>query len=82
MVWGKAETIRLSSGYRFTIPKAIRAKLGIAPGQRFVMREEQGVIKLVPAPADPIRHLRGALNGGPSVCEELLCERARDLEHE
>jgi bifunctional DNA-binding transcriptional regulator/antitoxin component of YhaV-PrlF toxin-antitoxin module len=82
MVWGKAKTIRLTSGYRFTIPKDIRAELGLMPRQRFVMREEEGTILLVPLPEDPVRHLRGQLGEGPSVTEELLRERTRDLEHE
>ncbi len=82
MVWDKTTLIRLSSGYRVTIPKALRTKLGIKPGQRFVVREEDGTVHLVPVPADPVRHLRGVLGDGPSVTEDLLRERARDLQHE
>jgi len=82
MVWGKATLARLSSGYRVTIPKALRTKLDIKPGQRFVVREQDGTVLLVPVPTDPVRHLRGILKEGPSVTEELLTERERDLEHE
>ena len=82
MACGGTKLARLSSGYRMTIPKAMRTKLGIVPGQRFVMREKEGTIVLVPVPADPIRYLWGICRGEPSMADELLRERARDLEHE
>jgi bifunctional DNA-binding transcriptional regulator/antitoxin component of YhaV-PrlF toxin-antitoxin module len=82
MVLGKTKTIRLTSGYRFTIPKDIRAELDLVPRQRFVMREQEGTILLVPVPEDPARHLWGIFEGEESMADELLRERARDLEHE
>jgi len=74
--------VRLSADYRFTIPKALREKLGITPGQSFEMTVEGHSIVFTPIPADPIRFLRGRYKGQPSMTEELLRERARDLEVE
>lgn len=73
---------QLSSKYRFTIPKEIREKLGIKAGQRFVMSDKNGSIVLTPVPDDPIEFLHGYYKGEPSMAEQLLEERARDLEHE
>ena len=72
-------TVRVSSNNRITIPRALRAKLGISPGQKLWLREQDGSMIMVPVPADPIKYLCGALRGGPSLTKELLEERARDL---
>lgn len=72
----------LSSGFHFTIPKEIRDKLGIKPGQRFVMSDRDGSIVLTPLPDDPIESLCGCLKGGPSLTQELLEDRAADLKHD
>jgi len=77
-----SSVVKASSKYQIAIPKAIRRKLDIRPGQRFLISERDGNIVVTPVPADPIRHLRGILSEGPSVTEELLAERRRDLEHE
>jgi len=72
----------VSSNYRITIPRALRAKLGIRPGQKLWLREQDGSMIMVPVPADPISFLCGAFRGGPSMTKELLEERARDLASE
>lgn len=74
--------VRASSRYQIAIPKRVREKLHIKPGQRLAVTERNGSIVLTPVPDDPIAFLRGAIKGGPSLTEELLHERARDLEHE
>ncbi len=76
------DTVKLTTGYRFTIPEKTRRKLGIKPGQKFSVMERNGTIVLVPLPDDPIDFLYGRLKGRPSMTAELLAERARDLEHE
>ena len=72
----------VSSTYRVTLPRDIREKLCITPRQRFAVTERDGSIVLTPVPDDPIGFLRGCLAGGPSLTQELLQERARDLQHE
>ena len=72
----------ISSKYQVVIPKALRNKMGMRPGQKLSVVEEKGHLALVPVPDDPIEYLCGAARGEPSMTEELLKERARDLEHE
>lgn len=74
--------VRASSKYQIAIPKQVRAKLHIKPGQKFVVSDKGGSVVLTPIPEDPIEALYGYYKGGPSMAQELLEERARDLEHE
>jgi AbrB family looped-hinge helix DNA binding protein len=74
--------VRASSKYQVAIPKAIRNRLGIRPGQRFLITDVRGGIELTPIPNDPVEYLTGILAGEPSMTAELLEERKRDLEHE
>ena len=74
--------VTVTSRYLVTIPKQVRAKLGIKPGQCFSVTERDGRIVMTPIPEDPIRFLCGAAKGEPSMTQALLEDRARDLEHE
>ena len=74
--------VRASSKYQIAIPKNLRVKLGIKPGQKLMADEKDGAIVLVPIPSDPIDFLCGIIKEGPSLTAELLKDRARDLEHE
>ena len=74
--------VRVSSRYMITIPRSTRTKLGIEPGQRFVVEERDGGIVFMPVPEDPIEFLCGVYKDGPSLTQALLEERARDLKHE
>lgn len=74
--------VALSSKHQFTIPKEIRTKLEIKPGQRFLMSDRNGSIVLTPVPDDPIEFLCGCLKDGPSLTKELLEDRAADLRHD
>lgn len=74
--------VRASSKYQVAIPKAVRDKLRIKPGQRLTVSEADGVIVLTPVPLDPVGFLCGILKGEPSISEELVGERSRDLERE
>lgn len=74
--------VKASSKYQIAIPKAIRTKLRIKPGQQLTMSESDGVILLTPIPPDPAAFLCGIFRGEPSMTAEILYERKRDLEHE
>lgn len=74
--------VRTSSKYQIAIPKHIRTKLGIRPGQEMAVTDRDGSVVLTPIPSDPIEYLCGIHEGRPSMTRELLEERARDLEHE
>jgi AbrB family looped-hinge helix DNA binding protein len=63
------------------IPKDVRERFGIKPGDQIEVVTVGGTITLIPVPDDPIAAGRGFLKGGPSWTE-TLAEKRRDLEEE
>ena len=63
------------------IPRAIRERYGIKPGDRVELVAFGGTISLIPIPEDPIAAGLGLLKGGPSWAE-MLAEKRRELEEE
>lgn len=64
------------------IPKEVRKRHCIQPGDKFVIIDYGRGITLYPASKDPIREALGMLKGGPSTLEEKrleLEEEERDL---
>jgi AbrB family looped-hinge helix DNA binding protein len=55
------ETVTISPKYQVVIPKLIRRKLGLCPGQKIQAIVYEGRIELVPV--QPARKLRGFLRG-------------------
>ena len=53
--------MRVSSRYQVVIPKEVRARMDIHPGQEFQVIAKGGVITLVPD--KPIAAMRGFLRG-------------------
>ncbi len=51
----------VSSRFRVLIPKEIRERLGLRPGQRLSVTATGGVIRLVPVPT--LQDLRGIARG-------------------
>lgn len=74
--------VRASSKYQVAIPKGIRAKLGIKPGQQLMVTDKDGAIVLTPIPTNPVDFLCGKLKGEPSLSDELARERANEIENE
>ncbi|MEN6356945.1 MAG: AbrB/MazE/SpoVT family DNA-binding domain-containing protein [Armatimonadota bacterium] len=74
--------VRASSKYQVAIPKAIRNKLHIKPGQKMTISESDGLIVLAPIPPDPTDFLCGIFKDEPSMADELAAERKRDVEDE
>jgi AbrB family looped-hinge helix DNA binding protein len=70
--------VRVSSKYQIAIPKAIRDKLYIKPGQELSVSEQDGVVILVPIPPDPVEFLCGIFKGEPSMTEDLLRDRLHE----
>jgi len=64
------------------IPKSLREKYGLKKGTRVQVVDHGDVLVLVPLPSDPVKALHGMLEGGPSLTEELLAERARERTRE
>lgn len=55
------ETVTISPKFQVAIPKAIREKLGLLPGQKLQVIVVRGRIVLLPV--RPARELRGLLRG-------------------
>jgi AbrB family looped-hinge helix DNA binding protein len=55
------DTVVLSSKYQIVIPKEVRERIDLKPGQKIVVIEKDGVIHLIPQ--KPIREMRGFLKG-------------------
>jgi AbrB family looped-hinge helix DNA binding protein len=53
--------MKVSSRYQVVIPKEVRARMGVRPGQEFQVIAKRGVITLVPD--KPIAAMRGFLRG-------------------
>ena len=62
------------------IPRAIRERFGIKPGDRVQVVNVGDTIRLVPIPDDPISAGRGLLKR--SSLKNMLAEKRRDLEEE
>ena len=53
--------VTLSSKYQIVVPREIRERLRLRPGQRLLIIEKDGVIHLIPQ--RPIREMRGFIKG-------------------
>lgn len=54
--------VKLSSKFQIVIPREVREKLDLKPGEQIVMIEKAGVIHLIPQ--RPIKQMRGFVKGG------------------
>ncbi|MDO8880315.1 MAG: AbrB/MazE/SpoVT family DNA-binding domain-containing protein [Coriobacteriia bacterium] len=54
-------TVTISPKYQVVIPKRIRERLGLKPGQKIQVIEYNGRVVLVPV--RPVREMRGFLSG-------------------
>ena len=70
------------------IPKRIRERLHLEPGDRLVVHEAEDEVRIRKAVAGPaerravVASLRGALAGGPSLTAGLEAERRLERERE
>ena len=58
---------KLSSRGQIVIPKEIREKLDLSPGQKLEVYEEDDKIFLIPIPEDPVDSLNGMFRTERSV---------------
>jgi len=63
------------------IPKEVRERNGIKPGDKLIIVDYGRGISIFPASKDPIREAYGMLKGGPSM-QDFLEEKRRELEEE
>jgi len=64
------------------IPREIRERNGIKPGDKMIIVDYGGRIAIIPAMKDPIAESYGMLKGGPSMTKGLLEDRQWELEKE
>ena len=64
------------------IPREIRDRHNIRPGDKIQIVDYGGNIALLPAMKDPIRQARGMLKAYPSLTQALLKERRTERERE
>ena len=55
------DTVVVSSKYQIVIPKDVRERIDLKPGQKIVVIEKDGVIHLIPQ--KPIKEMRGFIKG-------------------
>ncbi|MDI6858337.1 MAG: AbrB/MazE/SpoVT family DNA-binding domain-containing protein [Dehalococcoidia bacterium] len=66
----------------FIIPKEIRERYNLRPGDKVEFVDLAGRISMIPAMKDPIREIRGMFKGGESLTKALLEEHRRELDQE
>lgn len=64
------------------IPAELRKKYGLVPGAEVVIVDYGGVLAIIPAIKDPVKHGRGMLKDLPSLTNDLLKERAGERARE
>jgi AbrB family looped-hinge helix DNA binding protein len=81
-------TYKMGPKGQVVIPKLIRDRLRLKPGDRLMVHDEQGEIRIRKAIASPadrravVASLRGALAGAPSLTTGLEAERRLERERE
>lgn len=51
------DVVTLSSKYQVVIPREVRKKMDLKPGQKIVVIEKDGIVHLIPQ--KPIKEMRG-----------------------
>jgi AbrB family looped-hinge helix DNA binding protein len=65
----------VSTKGQFVIPAEMRAALGIKPGTRIAVTQEESRIVIEPVTAELVEKTRGMLKGGSSLFKELKRQR-------
>jgi AbrB family looped-hinge helix DNA binding protein len=65
----------VSTKGQFVIPSEMRAELGIKPGTRIAVTQEDSRIVLEPISKTLVENTRGICAGGPSLFKELKRQR-------
>lgn len=60
------------------VPKNLRQKLGLKPGKKVHLAEDDGRLILTPVPSDPIEAATGFLKGKYSLTQDLHREHRKE----
>jgi AbrB family looped-hinge helix DNA binding protein len=69
---------QLTSKGQILVPKHLRRKLGLKPGGKVHLDEEEGRLVLTPVPPDPIEAATGFLKGRFSLSQDLRREHREE----
>jgi len=72
----------LSQKGQILVPKQLRRKLGLKPGGKVHMAEEEGRLVVTPVPPDPIQAATGFLKGKFSLTADLRREHQDEARRE
>ena len=64
------------------VPKSLRRRLGLKPGGKVHLAEEEGRLVLTPVPPDPIEAATGFLKGKFSLTQDLHREHREEARRE
>jgi AbrB family looped-hinge helix DNA binding protein len=73
---------QLTKKGQILVPKHLRRKLGLKPGGRVHLDEEDGRLVLTPVPPDPIEAATGFLKGRFSLTQDLRREHREEARRE
>ena len=74
--------VKVLSGYRITIPREIRSRLGVNIGDEVELKVESGriILQLTDLPSDPVLEILGIAPGGRLKIEEAEEAVVKELE--
>jgi AbrB family looped-hinge helix DNA binding protein len=73
---------QLTTKGQILVPKHLRRKLGLKPGGKVHLAEEEGRLVLTPVPPDPIEAATGFLKGRFSLTQDLRREHREEARRE
>jgi AbrB family looped-hinge helix DNA binding protein len=73
---------QLTQKGQILVPKHLRRKLGLKPGGKVHLAEEEGRLVLTPVPPDPIEAATGFLKGKFSLTQDLRREHREETRRE
>lgn len=73
---------QISQKGQILVPRQLRRKLGLKPGSKVHLAEEEGRLVLTPVPPDPIATATGFLKGKFSLTKDLLLDRRDEARRE
>ena len=73
---------QLSEKGQVLVPKALRRRLGLKPGAKVQLTEEEGRLILSPVPPDPIAAATGFLTGHFSLTTDLRQGHREEIRRE
>lgn len=72
---GSGQTSSVYERGQTVIPKAVREALAIEYGAKLRWEVREGAIRVVPVPTNPVRALRGVLNGTGLTFQQFMAQR-------